>query len=331
MGNRLQAILLSAMLIGGQLPGVRCQSETAGKDPFRDWHYCSPLSLTCQASDITVEVATDFGKLLRDSGISGTFDPKSVRVAELKSNEGSPVEIPSIYVPTPSSSQEGGQRGRVRFRVRHGTSSRSYRIYFDLVENGEKPVVNYGDACSELTFVDNGGFERADKEGKTPESWELPKRAGGFLDTSQVHTGSRSIRLHAADKGQVASFGIPGMGALRVEPGERYSVRFWTRGQDLTDRGLIVSVYWYDVSKRYLSHEKLKEVSGPSWEWRLFDQNLTVPPEAQEARIFVSSYAAHGYLWIDDVSIAPLALPELKALRTVAPEEPARAEPEVPK
>ncbi len=232
-------------------------------------------------------------------------------------------EEPSLFIPDADFAASTNARGVLRLRIRPGAPERAFRVYFDIVENGEKPMVAYGDELREANWLSNGSFERADREGKSPAIWDLPKRSGATLDNLVAHKGTRSIRLHSPEDGQVASLAIPGTAPLRVEQGDRFAFSFWAKGQNLRDQPMLVSLYWYDASKKYLSHEKLDYIGDATWDWRVFTGSIAAPADAKGLRIYVATYSTTGGLWIDDVTMASLNPPELKNVQIANPPVPA--------
>jgi len=105
------------------------------------WHMRVPvnISYTSNMSNASVNVTLNFTQLLEQLGISGTFDPNSIRVIETTE------EIPHDFYNTTI------DRGNVSW-VANGTTllntNRTFWIYFDIIENGAK---NEGKIISENT------------------------------------------------------------------------------------------------------------------------------------------------------------------------------------
>jgi hypothetical protein len=296
------------------------QSEVSPVDEWnRSWRYYAPLKLRCQAYDYDVEIEADFTRLLKAHKIPGTFDRNSIRVAEVGASGAPATEVPFAFVPDANFDPAFNARGRLQFRVTRGSSVRTFYVYFDLLENGEKPLVSYGKLPTAGNWLQNAGFESIDQKTNEPIGWPLPRRMGAKPSTTNSHTGAVAVHLLSPRPGQAASLAIPGDSGLRVAPGERYHFSFWSRGENITDRALLVTAYWYDSARKYVAHEMLIERQKPSWDWEQFSADLIVPPGSEWLRIYIATYTTQGGVWVDDLVLIPEKLPELTDLITIAP------------
>lgn len=114
----------------------------AGSGDFSSWSFSIPITVHAgdiQRIDYPVELKMNFGELLSSIGESGTFDLNSVRVVEIDS-DGAQLELPSQFDITDENS---GEVIWIMEGVTAANTSREYLVYFDVIENGEKPIPEY--------------------------------------------------------------------------------------------------------------------------------------------------------------------------------------------
>jgi hypothetical protein len=152
----------------------------------------------------------------------------------------------------------------------------------------------------------NGGFEenliqRIDRKTGFDWRWDGPSGVTVDLDTSIFHSGSRSLGL-TIDSANLADAGIHQLTA--VEPGARYSLRAFTRSEELESaHGLRLAVLdHYSNQVLFLSDEVLGTLP-----WREIDGEFEVPSSTQLIRVcFVQSPAVgiiRGRVWFDDIRL----------------------------
>ena len=203
-----------AMLLGAIVPPVPAsaalRSGPAWWDPDgigtgHDWHYRVPVVLTFGYNPTayrTVVANVDFAALLVQLGVSGTFDPDSVRV--VRPNGTLATEQEFVRTQWQASSNVVATRGQVRWIV-EDAGAQTYYIYFDLTENGAKPAnpqmpINAGFEHSEPgtgTQVDATVLTRLIKvPAGTPNSLTMRWRVAGW--DAQLRD-SLTVTLIAAD------------------------------------------------------------------------------------------------------------------------------------
>lgn len=109
---------------------------------FSAWGFSVPITVNAgdtQRTDYPVELKMSFGELLSSIGESGTFDLNSVRVVEIDS-DGTQLELPSQFDIVDENS---GEVIWIMEGVTVANASREYLVYFDIIENGEKPIPEY--------------------------------------------------------------------------------------------------------------------------------------------------------------------------------------------
>ena len=97
-----------------------------------DWHYRIKVEVQSgrfERNDEPVELTVNFESLLSQSGISGTLDTNSLRVID---QDKTPREVLSQF--EPASGELIWLTGRMG-----AETSRTFYIYFDILENGPKP------------------------------------------------------------------------------------------------------------------------------------------------------------------------------------------------
>ncbi|MBM4079572.1 MAG: hypothetical protein FJ278_07725, partial [Planctomycetes bacterium] len=101
---------------------------------------------TLERVDYPVELALNFTKLLKDANVEGAFDPQSVRVVEYAADGALVGELPSQFDPSAKFDAKQNAAGNVVWLAKGKTAAKSARffgVYFDVAENGPKPVPSY--------------------------------------------------------------------------------------------------------------------------------------------------------------------------------------------
>ena len=291
--------------------------ETSVDEWNRNWRYYASVRIRCQSYDFDAEIDADFTRILKEYRVPGTFDRRSIRICEAGLSDGSAPEVPFAFSPNPDFDPTFNARGKLQFRVTRGVSDRTFHVYFDLLENGEKPLVSYGAPQASGNWLSNGSFEDLDAKTSSLVDWPFERRNAVKAVTGAARTGTVSVQLLSPKSGQAASLGIPGNGAFRVVSGEKYRLSFWSRGEDTNDRPLLVTAYWYDLSRKNSGHELMAEEGRSHWDWSVFSGNLVAPPEAEWLRFYIATYTTSGGVWIDDVCLTPEKLPRLSDLTII--------------
>jgi len=110
------------------------------------WHFRFPVNISSSldVENAKVTISMDFAYLLESLNISGTFDPNSIRVIE------------GLYEHPYDWENETFTAGNISW-IANGTTpantNRTFWIYFDVVENGEKPT---GKLISEKPYWRSG-------------------------------------------------------------------------------------------------------------------------------------------------------------------------------
>lgn len=154
-----------------------------------DWHYRVPVTLpAASAVSSTAKVDIDFAALIAQLGISGTFDPNSVRVIRPGGTLAAVQEYnDTIYA---GASDSSATRGEVRWLVEDG-GAQSYYVYFDIGQNGAK-------AANPQTPI-NGNFEHAATGTQLPAGWASAARTNAAYD----------LQVRPAETVSVSSDGNP--------------------------------------------------------------------------------------------------------------------------
>jgi hypothetical protein len=156
---------------------------TAGVAPA--WHYRVPVTASGVTVNSTVKVDVDFAALLTQLGISGTFDTNSPRVVRSNGSLSTIQEFtPSIYAGATNTTTT---RGEVRF-IAEDTST--YYIYFDVTQNGTKPV-------NPQTPID-GNFEKGTTGQATPPGWNAPTLGNTSFDAQVRPSESVSVTTNTS-------------------------------------------------------------------------------------------------------------------------------------
>lgn len=142
-----------------------------------DWHYRVPINVPAGATvNSTVKVDVDFATLLGNMGVSGTFDVNSPRVVRstgaLSTNQ---QFTDTVYAGATDTAGNG--RGEVRF-ILQDAGAVTYYLYFDITQNGSKPV--------NPQVPINGNFEFGAVGTATPTGWASSSKVNAAFDTQIV-------------------------------------------------------------------------------------------------------------------------------------------------
>jgi uncharacterized repeat protein (TIGR01451 family) len=148
--------------------------------------------------------------LLAQLGVSGSFDPNSVRVVRPGGTLASVQEFTdTVY--SGATDTAGNARGEVRWIVQDG-GAQTYHIYFDITANGAK-------SANPQTPI-NGNFERGGTGDMSPARWS-GSRANSAYD-AQVRPNETVSVTDADGSGQIRSTnGAPNSGGFAYLLGAR--------------------------------------------------------------------------------------------------------------
>ncbi len=180
LGQLLRVWMILALFLAPVSPAhadlratpVWWDQNTVGATP--DWHYRVPISVPGGATvNSTVKVDVDFQALLSTMGVTGTFDVNSPRVVRATGAIAATQEFTdSVYAGATDAT--GNARGEVRF-ILQDAGATSYYLYFDITENGAKPV-------NPQTPI-NGNFEKGGAGAVLPPGWTTASKVEATLDS----------------------------------------------------------------------------------------------------------------------------------------------------
>jgi hypothetical protein len=200
LGQLLRVWMILALVLAPVSPAhadlraapVWWDQNTVGATP--DWHYRVPISVPGGATiNSTVKVDVDFQALVSTMGVTGTFDVNSPRVVRATGAIAATQEFTdSVYAGATDAT--GNARGEVRF-ILQDAGATTYYLYFDITENGAKPV-------NPQTPI-NGNFE---KGGAGLDSGQQGRSDAGFRNPAQRepddHVGRRQPDQQPAHDGR---------------------------------------------------------------------------------------------------------------------------------
>ena len=214
----IMLIALGVMLFAvPPMMGARASLATPGWwDPDgvstgQDWHYRVPVTLPSTSSvNSTAKVDVDFPALLAQLGVSGTFDPNSVRVVRPGGALATVQEFTdTVYLDATDSSGNG--RGEIRWIVQDG-GAQTYYIYFDVTQNGSK-------TASAQTPI-NGNFERGGTGTANPTGW-TGTRTNAAYDIQVRPSETVSVTDTSGSSQTRSTNGAPNTGAYSYLMGAR--------------------------------------------------------------------------------------------------------------
>jgi uncharacterized repeat protein (TIGR01451 family) len=141
-----------------------------------DWHYRVPITVPAGTfPNATVKLDVDFTLLLSQMGVTGTFDVNSPRVVRSTGALSTRQEF-TDRVHSGATDPAGNGRGEVRFLLEDsaGAGAVTYYLYFDITQNGAKPV--------NPQVPINGNFERGATGTAQPMGWNAPTGTVATLD-----------------------------------------------------------------------------------------------------------------------------------------------------
>ena len=183
-----------ATLIAASSLAVLATSAAAADAPWwnTQWRVRTTVTRATPFRDMAprpVEVAIDFPRLLRESGIAGEFDPRSVRVVR-RETKGPGTEVPSAY-----RSELDPTTGRQQPYVIWTAQPRSalpqtHDVYFDAKQRNIPSPDYPGDALPPQNLLVNPGFDAV--EADAPVGWQAEPAAlvrfGRFAHTTDAQS-----------------------------------------------------------------------------------------------------------------------------------------------
>jgi len=146
-----------------------------------DWHYRVPVTLPASADvGSTIKLDVDFSQLLTQLGVDSTavdFDENSVRLVRPTGVLATEQEF-SDEIFAGLLDANNNNRGEVKFIAQDTAAVGAYYLYFDITENGVKPV--------NPQSVINGNFERS--TGTVGTGWTVSSQNTGGGERNLVQT-----------------------------------------------------------------------------------------------------------------------------------------------
>lgn len=178
-----------------------------------DWHYRVPINVPAGATvNSTVKVDVDFAALLSAMGVSGTFDANSPRVVRSTGAMATTQEFTDTVYAS-GTDATGNARGEVRF-ILQDAGAATYYLYFDVTQNGAKPV-------NPQTPI-NGNFEFGAVGTATPPGWASSSKVNAAFDTQIRGSENPSITTDGATlNNPFTTDGTPRTGAQSYLIGSR--------------------------------------------------------------------------------------------------------------
>lgn len=167
-----------------------------------DWHYRVALTIPpAAAPNSTVHVDLDISALLAQLGIDANLvdvDERSVRIVRPNGTLVAIQEFTDVRFAGVLDATNDG-RGEVRFLLEDAPAAGDHFVYFDIVENGAKPVVPSQPV--------NGNFENS--IGATPTGWITSAvNANGAQNNEVYRTGTTATMNLAAGCSSNAANGL---------------------------------------------------------------------------------------------------------------------------
>lgn len=185
LGLLLGVIALSVGAISwGALRSAPTWWDPDGVNAGSDWHYRVPVTLPSTSSvNSTGMVDINFATLMTELGISGTFDPNSVRVVRPNGTLATRQEFTDTVFGG-ATDASGNSRGEVRWIVEDG-GAQTYYVYFDITQNGAK-------SANPQTPI-NGNFEFGSTGTQLPPGWSTATKTNTAYDLQIRPNESPSI------------------------------------------------------------------------------------------------------------------------------------------
>ncbi len=215
--HRRWLVFVSVLVFTGVLGGsVGLGRVGASADwQFADRHLRLPLSIGAGGyarTDKVADVPVDFTALLAGVGVSGSFDPTSLRVVEVNDlGVAQNTDVPFQFDPAPDYSANSNAQGTLVVLLTGQTSpnaTRLYQIYFDIVGAPYTPPT----VTPQLTFTDGVSDEGfASYKFETPAATYFYHKQGGGFSSLVDSAGNDWISWNSAT-GAAGDFrGIPNL------------------------------------------------------------------------------------------------------------------------
>jgi hypothetical protein len=138
-------------------------------------------------------------------------------------------------------------------------------------------------------------------------------------DSHIKHGGDYSLRMDLVE--EEVMFGVSmqnesgsRLNVVPVEPGQRYVLRGWFKGKDLSPRGkhgtVLAALIYLSPDRIFDEGAKRKTVTLPirdegTTEWTAFEKEFETSPEENSLWLSFRVLATDGKIWLDDVEIVP--------------------------
>jgi hypothetical protein len=182
-----------------------------------EWTFRVNINVTTQSgvsyTDYLIEQDLDFTAMLDSMQLSGTFDINSIRIIEWNDTIQTNTEVVSQFDKDPTYDATTNAIGTMNWVMEGNTSveagmqkTRIYFLYFDVTENGDKPIPDYSDVSNTTIrtwtegkdyTIENDKIRISMAEGAPPNGGSytdhiyevFDKRTGKDLQASNVHWG----------------------------------------------------------------------------------------------------------------------------------------------
>lgn len=151
------ALIFTLLWPGVLVSRVSAQGDVADDWWDQSWKYRVPYELYSgdyNRTNVPVELMINFTSWLDEFGVQGTFDENSTRVVEYNNRTGEVWEVPSQFDKDPNYDARSNATGIVTW-IMKGTipanTTKTYHVYFDILENGAKSPPNYSGVSSRIS------------------------------------------------------------------------------------------------------------------------------------------------------------------------------------
>ena len=164
------------------------------------WRFRTTVARTTPYRDSAlrpVEVAVDCPLLLERAGVSGEFDPSSLRVIE-REGDGTGREIPSARR-TETEARQGCEKTHLTWMARPVVGQvGKFDVYFDTKDRAIGPPEYDAGHLPPDNLLTNGGFESQEED--LPAGWKVSPKELMRLGRFEHTTGERSLKIVVDEK-----------------------------------------------------------------------------------------------------------------------------------
>ncbi len=164
-------------------------------------------------------------------------------------------------------------------------------------------------------LIRNGDLEQLSGDKTTATKWSHTRAA--TITHDKVHSGESAVKIH--NTGAITDSNITQR--VKIIPGATYRAKAWVYVKNKpAETSVLFSLAYYDYLYESAGGKSYSNKDIAPQRWQEIEQEIVIPEEPlREANFRVRLYNGEGEIYVDDISLELVALPETTV---VEPEQP---------